>query len=80
MYLPSGFVDSEDSSGNIRAGDWRNTASYHEGALQSVSIGRACNTSSYTANQVRTAFTTYFNSDEGSLPWQNEYVLSCGRR
>ena len=80
MYLPSGFVDSEDSSGNMRAGDWRNTASYHVGALQSVSIGRAFNNSSYTANQVRTAFTTYFNSDEGSLPWQNEYVLSCGRR
>ena len=80
MYIPSGFVDSEDGSGNIRAGDWHNTASYGVGALKPVTIGRAFNNSSYTVNHVRTAFTNFFNSDEGSLPWQNEYISSCGSR
>jgi len=56
MYLPSSFVDSEDSSGNIRAGDWRNTSRYQVGALQSVSIGRALNNSKSSSHSIHYLF------------------------
>ena len=39
QYVPSGFVDSEDSSGEIIPGDWRSLV--NTGALLSTSTGRA---------------------------------------
>lgn len=40
-YVPSGCVDSEDSTGNIIQGDWRTVTDGKSGALKSVSSGRA---------------------------------------
>ena len=86
QYIPSGFIDSKDGSGAIMPGDWRNADKAANGAFQPIATGRAFNNSSFTANEVRTAFTKYFtftanevrtlftkyfNSPEGSLPWQN---------
>ena len=50
--VPGGFVDSEDSTGNIIQGDWCAVTDGKSGALQSVSIGRAHNRSSFDANEV----------------------------
>ena len=75
-YVPGGFVDSEDSTGNIIQDDWRTAADGKSGALQSVSIGRAHNRSSFDANEVREKFKKFFLSAEGSLSWQERYVNS----
>ena len=41
QYVPSGFVDSEDSSGEIISGDWRSLV--NKGALLSTLTGRPFN-------------------------------------
>ena len=33
-YVPTGFVDSENSSGNIISGEWRNIVEEEDGALR----------------------------------------------
>ena len=73
QYLPSGFVDNEDSKGNIIPGDWR-TEKRSSGALLSISTGTAHNRSSQDAYEVRKAFKEYFISENGALPWQRNYV------
>lgn len=35
-YIPTGFVDSEDSSGHIVPGDWRNVIHEDEGGLANL--------------------------------------------
>ena len=77
QYVPSGFVDSEDSSGEIIPGDWRSLV--NKGALLSTSTGRAFNRSSESAKGTREIFEKYFNSQEGSLSWQKVYVNSFGQ-
>ena len=77
-YVPQGFVDSEDSSGNITSGEWRTIVGNEENAMQPLrKIGS--NNYSFTAKSVRENFSAYFNSREGSLPWQLSYVRRCGR-
>ena len=77
QYLPSGFIDSEDSSGVITSGDWRSHAQ-EGGALRSASTGRAFNRSSENAKGTRDTFCNFFNGQEGSLPWQVSHVNSFG--
>ena len=77
QYVPTGFVDSEDSSGKIIGGDWRSVV--NEGALLPTATGRAFNRSSADAKQTRDLFEKYFNSQEGSLSWQIAYVNSFGQ-
>ena len=77
QYVPSGFVDSEDSSGEIIPGDWRSLV--NTGALLSTSTGHAFNRSSASAKATRELFVKYVNSQEGSLSWQQAYVNSFGQ-
>ena len=79
QYLPSGFTDSEDASGNIVSGDWRIEVNGESGALRPTDMGRAFNRSSFSAKSTREQFEKYFNSNEGSLPWQNSHVESYGK-
>ncbi|XP_067949581.1 putative nuclease HARBI1 [Watersipora subatra] len=75
-YIPAGFVDSYDSTGNVVPGDWREVK---QTAL--VNLDRIAGPN-YTTNAklVREQFKNYLNSPEGSLSWQVEYVNSCGKR
>ena len=73
QYVPAGFVDCEDSSGNTIPGDWRKVTG-GACALQSVSKSRSHNRSCSDACSVRDSLKTYFTSEEGSLPWQVKYV------
>ena len=77
-YTPAGFVDCEDSSGNIIPGDWRSEVSSDEGGLRHLDqIGG--NRYTFEAGRAGDDFKSYFNSPEGEVPWQLQYVLSCGR-
>lgn len=76
-YIPKGFVDSEDSTGNIIPGDWRNVTHADEGGV--TSLGRiAGNRYTYEAASTRSDFKEYFNN-EGQVAWQWDHVSSCGR-
>ncbi|CAB4010847.1 Hypothetical predicted protein, partial [Paramuricea clavata] len=69
-YIPAGFVDAEDSTGNFIPGNWRNITMGDIGAMEAFTVGRANNRSSFEANEVRETFKKYFISREGSLSWQ----------
>ena len=76
-YTPTGFINSEDSTGNILPGDWRNTG--NNGGLNA--IGRfGGNRYTVEASDARDAFKAYFTSAdaEADCPWQLQYVRSCG--
>ena len=76
-YIPAGFVDSEDSSGNIIPGNWRNATEADEGLrnLQRISSNRY----TYEAGSSRSDFKDYLNN-EGLVPWQWDHVRSCGQK
>ena len=77
-YIPKGFVDSEDGTGNLVSGEWRQIIHSDENSFQR--LGRVgSNTYSFNAKSVRENFCEYFNSKEGSLPWQLNYVRYCGK-
>ena len=80
-YCPVGFIDQEDRA-NVTYGEWRReTASGVHGL---VPIRHGSNNYSKTAKETRDNFKNYFNSAEGSVPWQEEVVkrtlLPCDRR
>ena len=77
VYCPKGFVDSTDSSGNIKPGEWRSIALEANGAIRNLLPlrGRRYKT---TAIEVREILTNYLNSDAGSVPWQWDHVRSRG--
>ena len=75
-YFPSGFVDCEKSTGEIIPGDWRNVVSGDDGLLNLRQVGG--NRYSFNAGQDRDKFMTYFNSQQGQVPWQLNHVRSCG--
>ncbi|CAH3186394.1 unnamed protein product, partial [Porites evermanni] len=63
-YTPAGFVDCEDSSGNIIPGDWRSEVSSDEGGLRHLNqIGG--NRYTFEAGRAGDDFKSYFNSPEG---------------
>ena len=76
-YVPDGFVDSEDNTGNCVPGDWRQLVAESDGALRHVSRSGSNN---YTlqAKELRERFEQYFISQNGSVPWQYKHVRSCG--
>ena len=77
-YCPAGFVDSEDRSGNIKGGDWRNMVAVgRENALQPLCHARGSRLLK-SAEEVREVLTKYFNSAAGSVPWQWDHVRSRG--
>ena len=71
-YSPKGFIDSEDNSGNLVCGDWRKTIGV-ENALQSIPNVRGCRPRG-DAIKARNTLKEYFNSEEGSVSWQLDYV------
>ena len=77
-YTPMGFIDSEDSSGNVVLGDWRTIVHGEQGALHNTSTGRAFNSTSLSAKGTRDTFMKFFNSTKGSLSWQKSHINSTG--
>eukprot|EP00794_Sanderia_malayensis_P001689 gene1689-1882_t len=77
MYCPAGFVDSEDSSGRLKPGEWRKIVASDNGSLQGISRTRG---SMYAKNatEMREEIKQYVNSNIGSVSWQLEYVRSTG--
>ena len=78
QYLPSGCVDSEDSTGNTVPGNWRTEVQGGNDAFKPANIGRTFNRTSLCAKETREMFQKYFNSEEGSLSWQQSHIESCG--
>ena len=76
-YIPAGFVDSEDSSGNIIAANWRDATEADEelGNLHRISGNRY----TYEVGSSRSDFKDYLNND-GKVPWQWDHVRSCGQK
>lgn len=76
-YCPAGFVDSENSSGKIKDGEWRSQARASEGSLREIEPSRG-NRYNLNALEMRKALENYVNSEEGSLPWQTQYIRNKG--
>lgn len=68
-YVPSGFIDSENGSGGLIPG---------RSAIQTIPRARS-NNYSLDARETRKEFKRFFNSPEGSVPWQVQHVRSCGK-
>ena len=76
-YISTGFFDSENKCSNIVPGDWRNITSEDEGAL--THLGRiGGNRYRFEAGNAWSDFEDYFNSNEGAISWQLNYVRNCG--
>ena len=59
-YSPSGFTDSEDNSGNLIPGE--DLPRTHGSRVASEAL------------EIRSELKRYMNSQEGSLPWQVDYI------
>ena len=77
IYLPSGFVDSKGSNGDVIPGDWRGIIRNDEGGLVNARQ-LAGNRYGYEASMSRESFVRYLTSEEGELDWQYQNVRSCG--
>ena len=75
-YAPQDFVDSKENTGAITEGEWRAEATELGRGIPSIEA--RINRHSGEANEVREKFRSYFNSKEGSVPWQLAYVRNCG--
>ena len=73
VYTPVRFVDSESRDGSIKEGEWRSMKGDDENAFKSINPVRG---SRYTkdALKVRETLTKYVNSENGSVPWQFDYI------
>lgn len=69
-YCPPDYVDLE-LNGSFKLGGWRED-NENTGMLNITNLGS--NNYSLEAKTVRDNFRDYFNSDAGSVPWQNEMV------
>ena len=76
QYLPEGFVDSYDGTGDIKLGGWRTLVGDDAGLRKFKRTGS--NNYSTSAQDIRMSFEEYFNSPIGALPWQYNIVRSCG--
>lgn len=81
-YCPDKYVDDETQTGEIIPGDWRHdvtTASTNNTFLDLERTSDPNEMISETArvrraHEMRSRLADYFVSDEGSVPWQNEYI------
>ena len=71
MYTPSGFVDSESGDGSKHLGEWRNRDI--DQGFNNIRPIRG-NKSRLEVVQMRDEIKEYFNSEEGSLPWQQVHI------
>ena len=76
QYIPKGFADSKNCSGEIIPGDWRKLVTNDSNGLAPLQ-GHA-NKYGSSAKDTREKFERYFNSEEGSLPWQLSYTINSG--
>ena len=78
-YCPSGFIDSEDSTGNIIPGEWRNIVrkDSNAGALQHLRKARGCRINT-SVIKIRDEIKDYLNSEEGQVHWQWQHVRKTG--
>ena len=76
-YIPSGFVDSYDTSGELVPGTWRSLPNINRamGAL----ARQGSNHTGTNPKAVRERLCSYVNSDVGSVPWQTQHVRQDGR-
>ena len=75
FYCPPGYVDREDSQGNVIPGEWRSDSS--SGTLQSVqSMGS--NTYSRPVSELQDSIMNFLTTPEGEVPWQYAYVHDHG--
>ena len=70
-YCPVNYVDQDGPAGT-KPGEWRMDESENTGFLPLKKIGS--NNYSKTAKATRDLFKRYFNSAQGSVPWQTEMV------
>ena len=77
--VPAGFIDSEDSTGNIVDGSWRSVVQNEGSAFQPIDR-MGSNNFKKESKEIRDKFMNYFNSSEGSVPWQLKHVRSTGKK
>lgn len=70
-YCPPGFIDQDNSDG-VRSGDWRKEVQGYTG-LAPMGLAMS-NNYTRTAKDVREDFMDYFNSPDGAVSWQYDYV------
>ena len=70
-YCPYNYIDQEGPNG-IHPGHWREEVKDIGGVKQLPFNMRGSNNYSKEAKQVRDDFRAYFNSEEGSVEWQND--------
>lgn len=73
-YIPPNFVDS-DSSGSVQPGEWRKVVANDSNLVEPVDptqMSRARSTRAALA--VRNDLMAFFQSPQGTVPWQNEMV------
>ena len=75
--MPSGFVDADDGTGDLILGSWRAVAANDRSAMQAIPRAGS-NNYALDAGETRELFQEFFNSPEGSVPWQLQHVRSCG--
>ena len=71
-YCPPNFADQEGPHG-VRLGDWRSQVTEKTGLQPLSNVGS--NNYSMEAKNVRNMFKYYFNSEEGSVQWQEDIVM-----
>lgn len=78
-YCPTGFIDSEDSTGQIQPGEWRRIVAEDNtcGGLRALRPSRGARYP-LDAAKTREALKEYVNSKWGSVSWQCHYVRSRG--
>ena len=76
-YCPSGFLDSEDSTGQIQPGEWHQIVSQcgSNDALKPLASARGARHPK-DSMKTREILKEYVNSDSGSVSWQWDYVRS----
>ena len=74
-YTPSGFVDSVDKDGHFLSGEWRlqKENGLNNNALVDLPRVRGSR-SLHDALETRNELRDFLNSEEGSLPWQLQYI------
>lgn len=71
-YCPYGFIDSQDSSGNLKLGEWRKQST-GEGMLKDLPNVRGSRPSA-CAKKMRDDIKDYVNSEKGAVEWQLKHV------
>ena len=73
QYASRGYADYFNADGTLIEGGWRS----EEGGFQSIPTRTGMNYSS-EAKAVRDSFKSYFDSEDGSVPWQNAVIDNDG--